>query len=109
MNSVYSNFKTANMKNLLIITLTLLILSGCKEHKKTLPDYLNDSAEKLVDIDNINIIEKVIADSTYMEAKGDTAWKQISDKLIRIKMGQNCYLRQETNDNIITSYTYRYE
>lgn len=92
-------------------------LLACKETKKSLHDNVGtDKAltsesviDDMVDIDEIGTIEGVIADSSYMEAKGDTAWRRINDQMIRVRIGKNCYLRKETKDANVTSLTYKYD
>lgn len=96
-------------KSIFIVSMTVLFLLGCKESKKPAKDYIQESTEKLMSIDDICKVEDVIADSSLMNAQGDTAWCKVNDQLIRIKMGDNYYLRKETKDGSVTNYTYRYD
>ena len=96
-------------KALFIVFLTVLSFLGCKEAKKPAKDYVQESTEKLMSIDDIFNLEDIIADSSLMNAQGDTAWRKVNDQLIRIKMGDNCYLRKETKDGSVTNFTYRYD
>ena len=96
-------------KSIFIVSLAILFLLSCKEFKKPAKDYILESTEKLMSIDDICKVEDIIADSSLMNAQGDTAWRKVNDQLIRIKMGDNCYLRKETKDGSVTNYTYRYD
>ena len=89
--------------------MTVLFLLGCKESKKPAKDYIQESTEKLLSIDDICKVEDIIADSSLMNAQGDTVWRKVNDQLIRIKMGDKYYLRKETKDGSVTNYTYRYD
>ena len=83
---------------------------SCKGHQQPAPEYdVQESTEKLMSIDDICKVEDIIADSSLMNAQGDTAWRKINDQLIRIKMGGNYYLRKETKDGSVTNFTYRYD
>lgn len=97
------------MRKLLFITLLTAVTVGCQQAKKSVPVDVSSSVEKLMSVDDIYKIEHVLADSSLMDAKGDTAWRRINDKLIRVKIGNNCYLRQETEDGTVTAFTYGYE
>lgn len=96
-------------KAIFIVSMTVLSLLGCKESKKPAKDYIQESTEKLLSIDDICKVEDIIADSSLMNAQGDTAWRKVNDHLIRIKMGDKYYLRKETKDGSVTNYTYRYD
>jgi len=96
-------------KSIFIVSMTVLFLLGCKESKKPAKDYIQESTEKLLSIDDICKVEDIIADSSLMNAQGDTVWRKVNDQLIRIKMGDKYYLRKETKDGSVTNYTYRYD
>ena len=92
----------------LLILGTMLV--ACKGHQQSpVPPDVQESVEKLMSIDDICKVEDIIADSSLMDAKGDTTWRKVSDKMIRIKIHDKYYLRQQTSDGTITGFTYRYE
>lgn len=72
-------------------------------------EQLKESAEKLVDIDEIAVIERIVADSSLMNGTGEKAWKRVNDRLVRIKDGNRYFLRMQTEDGVVTSMTYRYD
>ncbi len=74
---------------------------------KTLTDesVIND----MVDIDEIGTIETVVENPKFMDAEGDTAWRRVNDKMIRVKIGKKYYLRKETKEGAVTDITYRYD
>ena len=92
----------------LLILGTMLV--ACKGHQQppVSPD-IQETVEKLMSIDDICKVEDIIADSSLMNAQGDTAWCKVNDQLIRIKLGDNYYLRKETKDGSVTNFTYRYD
>ena len=92
----------------LVIGMALMVV--CKGHQQpsTEPD-VQESVEKLMSIDEICKVEDVIADSSLMNAPGDTAWRKVNDQLIRVKIGTTYYLRHETKNGTITDVTYRYD
>lgn len=96
-------------KAIFIVSLAVLFLLSCKEAKKPAKDYIQESTEKLMSIDDICKVEDIIADSSLMNAQGDTSWRKVNDLLIRIKMGDNYYLRKETKEGSVTNFTYRYD
>ena len=96
-------------KFIFIVSLLSLFLLGCNDSKKPAKDYIKESTEMLMSIDDICKVEDIIADSSLMNAQGDTAWHKVNGQLIRIKMGNNYYLRKETKDGSVTNFTYRYE
>lgn len=97
-------------KKLFSLVLGIALLVACKGHQQpsTEPD-IQESVEKLMSIDEICKVEDVIADSSLMNAPGDTAWRKVNDQLIRMKIGTTYYLRHETKNGTITDVTYRYE
>lgn len=82
---------------------------GCQQAKKPEPIDVSASVKILMSVDEIYKIEHVIADSSFLNAKGDTAWRRLNTKLIRVKIGENCYIRRETKDGTVTAFTYGYE
>lgn len=98
-----------NKKLFVLILVIVTLLMACQQSKKPAKDYIQESTEKLMSIDDICKVEDIIADSSLMNAHGDTAWCKVNDQLIRIKMGDNYYLRKETKDGSVTNYTYRYD
>ena len=98
------------MKKLFPLIICAAIMMSCKGRQQPTPEYdVQESTEKLMSIDDICKVEDIIADSSLMNAQGDTAWRKINDQLIRIKMGSNYYLRKETKDGSVTNFTYRYD
>ena len=95
------------MRKLLFLFLSAVIAAGCQQAKRSVD--VSASVEKLMSVDEIYKIEHVIADSSFLNAKGDTAWRRINDKIIRVKIGDNCYLRRETKEGTVTNFTYGYE
>lgn len=98
-----------NKKLFVLILVIVTLLMACQQSKKPAKDYIQESTEKLMSIDDICKVEDIIADSSLMNAQGDTAWCKVNDQLIRIKLGDNYYLRKETKDGSVTNFTYRYE
>lgn len=98
-----------NKKLFVLILVIVTLLMACQQSKKPAKDYIQESTEKLMSIDDICKVEDIIADSSLMNAQGDTAWCKVNDQLIRIKMGDNYYLRKETKDGSVTNFTYRYD
>lgn len=98
-----------NKKLFVLILVIVTLLMACQQSKKPTKDYIQESTEKLMSIDDICKVEDIIADSSLMNAQGDTAWCKVNDQLIRIKMGDNYYLRKETKDGSVTNFTYRYD
>lgn len=98
-----------NKKLFVLILVIVTLLMACQQSKKPAKDYIQESTEKMMSIDDICKVEDIIADSSLMDAKGDTAWRKVSDKMIRIKIRDKYYLRQQTSDGTITGFTYRYE
>ncbi len=97
-------------KKLFPLIVCAAIMMSCKGHQQPTPEYdVQESTEKLMSIDDICKVEDIIADSSLMNAQGDTAWRKINDQLVRIKMGSNYYLRKETKDGSVTNFTYRYD
>ena len=98
-----------NKKLFVLILVIVTLLMACQQSKKPAKDYMQESTEKLMSIDEICKVEDIIADSSLMNAQGDTAWRKVNDQLIRIKLGDNYYLRKETKDGSVTNFTYRYD
>lgn len=98
-----------NKKLFVLILVIVTLLMACQQSKKPAKDYIQESTEKLMSIDEICKVEDIIADSSLMNAQGDTAWRKVNDQLIRIKLGDNYYLRKETKDGSVTNFTYRYD
>lgn len=98
-----------NKKLFVLILVIVTLLMACQQSKKPAKDYIQESTEKMMSIDDICKVEDIIADSSLMDAKGDTAWRKVSDKMIRIKIRDKYYLRQQNSDGSITGFTYRYE
>lgn len=98
-----------NKKLFVLILVIVTMLMACQQSKKPAKDYIQESTEKLMSIDDICKVEDIIADSSLINAQGDTAWCKVNDQLIRIKMGDNYYLRKETKDGSVTNFTYRYD
>lgn len=98
-----------NKKLFVLILVIVTLFMACQQSKKPAKDYIQESTEKLMSIDDICKVEDIIADSSLMNAQGDTAWRKVNDQLIRIKMGDKYYLRKETKDGSVTNYTYRYD
>ena len=104
------------MKHYSLILLTAVILqTGCKENKPwqepALHDYVGTSdllANDMVNIDEISECEKIIADSSLMDGKGERVWTHKGTGMISIKNGDKYYLRMTTKDGNITAVTYRY-
>ena len=98
------------IKKLFPLIICAAIMMSCKGRQQPTPEYdVQESTEKLMSIDDICKVEDIIADSSLMNAQGDTAWRKINDQLVRIKMGSNYYLRKETKDGYVTNFTYRYD
>lgn len=98
-----------NKKLFVLILVIVSLLMACQQSKKPAKDYIQESTEKMMSIDEICKVEDVIADSSLMNAPGDTAWRKVNDQLIRVKIGTTYYLRHETKNGTITDVTYRYE
>ena len=92
----------------LLLAIVFFVCSACKEAKTASPDFSVESAEKIMSIDEIREVEKLIDDSTFMDAKGDTAWHRINSQMVRVKIGGNYYLRKESQEGSVTSMTYSY-
>lgn len=97
------------MKKIFFVFLLGIILTSCKEKKASSNNFIEESVEKLLTIDEISKVEDIISDSSFMEAKGDTVWRRINDKMIRVKVGKLYYLRMETKDGSVTNLTYKYD
>lgn len=96
-------------KRLFLLIMIVALLMACKgQQPPTEPD-VQESVEKLMSIDEICKVEDIIADSSLMEAAGDSAWRKVNDHLIRVKIGSTFYLRQESENGTITNITYRYD
>lgn len=97
-------------KRLFLLIMIVALLMACKGQQQppTEPD-VQKSVEKLMSIDEICKVEDIIADSSLMEAAGDSAWRKVNDHLIRVKIGSTYYLRQESENGTITNITYRYD
>ena len=97
-------------KKLFPLVLGIALLVACKGHQQppTEPD-VQESVEKLMSIDEICKVEDIIADSSLMNATGDSAWRKVNDHLIRVKIGSTYYLRQESKNGTITNITYKYD
>jgi hypothetical protein len=97
-------------KGLFVLIMSVALLMACKgqQQPSTEPD-VQESVEKLMSIDEICKVEDIIADSSLMEAAGDSAWRKVNDHLIRVKIGSTYYLRQESKNGTITNITYRYD
>lgn len=97
------------MRNFLFMTLLAAVIMGCQQQRKATPPDVSPSVEKMMTVDDIYKCERIISDSSLLDAKGDTAWKRVNAQVIRIKMGDKYYLRRETKEGTVTDFTYRYE
>lgn len=98
----------------LIFISVAMLLVGCKgkvSQEPTIHNYARTSnivTTNMVDIDEISECEKIIADSTLMDADGEKGWRNKGDDTISIKNGDKYYLRIMTKDGNITDFTYNY-
>ena len=86
----------------------LVIIISCQKSKVQSFD-VSSSVEKIMSVDDIYKCERIISDSSLMEAMGDTAWRRVNSQTIRIKIGSNYYIRRETKEGTVTDFTYWYE
>lgn len=97
-------------RTIIYFLLLCMALTACR-HKR--PHERNNgvetSVEKIMSIGEIEKIEKVIADSTLMGADGDVSWKKHGKNMIRVKIGDQYYLRVITKEGTVTNLTYRYD
>lgn len=96
-------------KFVFFMVLALGLTTACRKKSSSDGCFVNESVERLVTIDEIGIVETIIADSSLMNASGDRAWKPLNDRMIRVKNGEKCYLRMETKNGTVTNLTYRYD
>ena len=95
----------------------IMALLACKGPTKNLHDAVGTDKtltdenviNDMVDIDEIVTIEAVVENPKFMDAEGDTAWRRVNDKMIRVKIGTKYYLRKETKEGTVTDITYRYD
>ena len=92
-----------------VLFMTMLSLAACTTNSKPPSVDIDDSVKKIMSINEICKVEDIIADSSRMDVQGDTAWHRINKQLIRVKMGDNYYLRRETKNSIETVMTYYYD
>lgn len=95
-------------KFVFFMVLALGLTTACRKKGSSDGCFVKESVERLVTIDEIGIVETIIADSSLMNASGDRAWKPLNDRMIRVKNGEKCYLRMETKNGTVTNLTYRY-
>ncbi len=101
------------MRQLMILIIVMLGMTGCRktaaiqqqDGRQTQEDVLSDMAN----IDEIELCEEIIQDSTLMDAEGERGWKKAGKGMIRIKNNGKYYLRMETEEGAVTSITYRYD
>ena len=95
----------------LIVFAAALLLAGCKgkSSQTEMPDITSDMVmADMVNIDEIEECEAILADSSLMNGTGEKAWNQKDSGLIRIKNGDKYYLRMNTKEGNVTAVTYRY-
>ena len=79
------------------------------KRKNNAPQTDDATLQDMVNIDEITEIESIIADTTLMNADGDTSWKKVGEGIIRVKKNGKFYLRMETRNGTVTAMTYRYD
>lgn len=91
--------------------IAICLMTGCNNSQKGKDVVTTNEAtlQNMVNIDEITEIESIIADSTLENADGELSWKKVGSGMIRIKKGENFYLRMEIKDGSVTSMTYRYD
>lgn len=97
------------MKKIVCSLALLTMLTACKQSPTKAITTDGKVMENMVDIDEMENLEYIIADSSLLDAKGDISWHPVNDKLIRIKKGNMYYLRMQTEKETVTSVTYRYD
>lgn len=97
------------MKKIICSLALLTMLTACKQSPTKAITTDGKVMENMVDIDEMENLEYIIADSSLLDAKGDISWHPVNDKLIRIKKGNRYYLRMQTEKETVTSVTYRYD
>ena len=97
------------MKKIVCSLALLTMLTACKQSPTKAITTDGKVMENMVDIDEMENLEYIIADSSLLDAKGDISWHPVNDKLIRIKKGNRYYLRMQTEKETVTSVTYRYD
>jgi len=96
-------------KSVMIAVLGIALLSCESGNKQPVVGTEDRIADTMADIDEMVNLEKIVADSSLMDAQGDVSWHPINDKMIRIKKGDKYYLRMQTEKETVTSVTYRYD
>ena len=96
------------MRKIIVLAVLSAVVMSCKESKPKSADRQNEVVEILMNREDISQCENIVKDSSYMDAKGDTAWHQVNKYTTEIKIGENCYLRKENADGIVISVKYHY-
>lgn len=92
------------------VALAMLLMTGCSQQRKNNAPQTDDATlQDMVNIDEITEIESIIADTTLMNADGDTSWKKVGEGMIRVKKNGKFYLRMETDKGTVTAITYQYD
>lgn len=92
------------------VALAMLLMTGCRQQGKNNAPQTDDATlQDMVNIDEITEIESIIADTTLMNADGDTSWKKVGEGMIRVKKNGKFFLRMETKNGTVTAITYRYD
>lgn len=95
---------------MITVALAMLLMTGCRQQGKNNALQTDDATlQDMVNIDEITEIESIIADTTLMNADGDTSWKKVDEGMIRVKKNGKFYLRMETKNGTVTAMTYRYD
>ena len=96
------------MRKIIFLVVMLAVVLSCQKTKQKDSESNERPIEIVFNNEDISQCEKVIRDSAFMDAKGDTAWHQVNKYTTEIKIGKNCYLRKENADGIVISVKYHY-
>lgn len=101
------------MKKIVIVLAAFMLLASCRDAGKgSGAENEREKAvvEEMSDIDRMANLEKIVSDSSLMDAEGEQSWHPLNDRLIRIRNGNRHYLRMIRKDGeTITNVTYKYE
>ena len=96
------------MRKIIVLTVLSAVVLSCQKTKQMASGVQERPVEIVTNREDISQCESIIRDSTFMDAKGDTAWHQVNKYTTEIKIGKNCYLRKENADGIVISTKYHY-